>query len=98
MKKVQGKVAFITGGAAGIGLGMAQSFVRAGMKVVIADIRRDHLDEALAGLGGSPAVYGIQMDVTDRRAMANAAGEVVRVFGKVLHCDKYLINKFKSNP
>jgi NAD(P)-dependent dehydrogenase (short-subunit alcohol dehydrogenase family) len=83
MKDVQGRVAFITGGAAGIGLGMAQAFVHAGMKVVIADIRRDHLDEALAGFAGSPAVHGIQMDVTDRRAMADAADEVERVFGKV---------------
>jgi NAD(P)-dependent dehydrogenase (short-subunit alcohol dehydrogenase family) len=83
MKKVQGKVAFITGGAAGIGLGMAQAFVRAGMKVVIADIRQDHLEEALAGFGGSPAVHGIQMDVTDRRAMADAADEAARVFRKV---------------
>jgi NAD(P)-dependent dehydrogenase (short-subunit alcohol dehydrogenase family) len=83
LKEVQGKVAFITGGAAGIGLGMAQAFVRAGMNVVIADIRRDHLDEALAGFGSSPAVHGIQMDVTDREAMADAADEVARVFGKV---------------
>ena len=83
MREVQGKVAFITGGAAGIGLGMAQAFVRAGMKVVIADIRRDHLEEALSGFGSNPAVHGIQMDVTDRRAMADAADEVARVFGKV---------------
>jgi NAD(P)-dependent dehydrogenase (short-subunit alcohol dehydrogenase family) len=83
MKDVWDKVAFISGGAAGIGLGMAQAFVRAGMKVVIADIRQDHLDEALAGFGRSPAVYGIQTDVTDRAAMAEAAGEVARVFGKV---------------
>ena len=83
MRDVQGKVAFITGGAAGIGLGMAQAFVRAGMKVVIADVRRDHLDEALSGFGGSRVVHGIQMDVTDRGAMANAADEVARVFGKV---------------
>jgi NAD(P)-dependent dehydrogenase (short-subunit alcohol dehydrogenase family) len=83
MKEVQGKVAFITGGAAGIGLAMAQAFVGAGMKVVIADIRRDHLDEALAGFGSSPAVHGIQMDVTDRKAMSDAADEVARTFGKV---------------
>jgi NAD(P)-dependent dehydrogenase (short-subunit alcohol dehydrogenase family) len=83
VKEVQGKVAFITGGAAGVGLGMAQAFVRAGMQVAIADIRRDHLDEALAGFRGNPCVHGIQMDVTDRRAMADAADEVERVFGKV---------------
>jgi len=83
MKEVRGKVAFIVGGAAGIGLGMAQAFVRAGMKVVIADIRRDHLDEALAGFEGSPAVHGMLLDVTDRKAMADAAVEVIRLFGKV---------------
>ena len=83
MKDIQDKVAFISGGAAGIGLGMAQAFVRAGMKVVIADIRQDHLDEALDGFGRNPAVHGIRMDVTDREAMTGAADEAVRVFGKV---------------
>ena len=37
MQNVTGEVAFITGGANGIGLGIAQAFVNAGMKVVIAD-------------------------------------------------------------
>ena len=83
MKDVKNKVAFITGGAAGMGLGMAQSFVGAGMKVVIADIRRDHLDEALASFPDPTAVHGIQLDVTDRQAMAQAADETERVFGKV---------------
>lgn len=46
MKTVDGKVAFITGGANGIGLGMARVFARAGMQVVIGDIRDDHLAEA----------------------------------------------------
>ena len=48
MKDLQGKVGFITGGASGIGLGIAKVFVRNGMKVVIADLRQDHLDCALA--------------------------------------------------
>ena len=46
MQNVEGKVAFITGGASGIGLGMANAFVNAGMKVVISDFRMDHLDES----------------------------------------------------
>ena len=44
MDDFRGKTAFITGGAAGIGLAMAQEFTRAGAKVVIADIRQDALD------------------------------------------------------
>jgi NAD(P)-dependent dehydrogenase (short-subunit alcohol dehydrogenase family) len=83
MKDVKDKVAFITGGASGIGLGMAKAFVREGMKVVIADIRRDHLDEAMASLDGRDAVHAIELDVSDREAMSRAAGETERVFGKV---------------
>jgi NAD(P)-dependent dehydrogenase (short-subunit alcohol dehydrogenase family) len=83
MKDVKDKVAFITGGASGIGLAMARVFVRAGMKVVIADIRRDHLDEAMASLDGRDAVHAVELDVSDREAMSRAALETERVFGKV---------------
>jgi NAD(P)-dependent dehydrogenase (short-subunit alcohol dehydrogenase family) len=86
MKDVQGKVAFITGGASGIGLGIAGAFVDAGMKVVLADLRQDHIDEALAAFGQrghSKAVHAIRLDVTDRAAMAAAAEEPERVFGKI---------------
>jgi NAD(P)-dependent dehydrogenase (short-subunit alcohol dehydrogenase family) len=86
MDKVEGKVAFITGGASGIGLGIAKVFVDAGMKVVIADIRQDHLDQAMdyfAKRQHARDVHAIQLDVTDRAAMARAADETERVFGKV---------------
>ena len=46
MKDVAGKVAFITGGASGLGLAMGRSFTAAGMKVVIADIQDDALAAA----------------------------------------------------
>jgi NAD(P)-dependent dehydrogenase (short-subunit alcohol dehydrogenase family) len=82
MKDVAGKTAFITGGASGIGLGMARVFVKAGMKVVIADLRQDHLEAALASFENRN-VHGIRLDVTDRAAMAAAADEAERVFGKL---------------
>ena len=82
MKDVEGKVAFITGGASGAGFGMAKAFSKAGMKVVIADIRQDSLDRAMAQLDQS-SVHPIRLDVTDRAAFAEAADETDRVFGKV---------------
>ena len=84
MRDFKGKVAFVTGGGSGIGLGLARVLVQAGMKVVIADVRQDHLDEAARLLrreGGT--VHAIRLDVSDRNAMAAAADETVRTFGKL---------------
>jgi NAD(P)-dependent dehydrogenase (short-subunit alcohol dehydrogenase family) len=81
VREVEGKTAFITGGGSGVGLGMAKAFVGAGMNVAIADIRADHLDEAVAALGSD--VHAIQLDVTDRDAFARAADETGRVLGNV---------------
>lgn len=86
MKVTAGRTAFITGGASGIGLGIAQAFVTAGMKVVLADLRQDHIDEALGSFsnrGERDRVHAIRLDVTDRAAMTAAAEEVEHVFGKL---------------
>ncbi|MDR3363745.1 MAG: SDR family NAD(P)-dependent oxidoreductase [Clostridiales Family XIII bacterium] len=82
MHEFKDKVAFITGGASGVGFGQAQIFSEAGCKVVIADIRGDHLEEALSHFKNTGAqVHGIKLDVTDREAFENAALETTRVFG-----------------
>jgi NAD(P)-dependent dehydrogenase (short-subunit alcohol dehydrogenase family) len=86
MQDVKGKTAFITGGASGIGLGMAKAFVNAGMQAVLADIRQDHIDEALAyfkGKGQSSQVHSLILDVTDRAAFARAADEAEKAFGRI---------------
>ena len=84
MENVEGKVAFITGGASGIGLGMARVFHSAGMKVVIADIRQEHLESALVTFEGETSdIHVMQLDVTDRKAFENAAQEAERIFGRV---------------
>src|SRR5580698_11148014 len=44
---VKGKVAYITGGSSGIGLGIARVFYEAGMKVVIGYLDEQHIGEAL---------------------------------------------------
>jgi len=95
MKNVEGKTAFITGGANGAGLGMARVFLKNGMKVVIADIRRDSLDRAMAQFGSNPDIHALELDVSDRDAFSRAADEAERVFGKVhLVCNNAGINLF----
>jgi NAD(P)-dependent dehydrogenase (short-subunit alcohol dehydrogenase family) len=86
MRDFEGKAAIVTGGASGIGLGIVGALLAAGMRVAIADLRRDHIDAALASLGqlrSSGRVHAIEVDVTDRHAMAAAADEVERIFGKL---------------
>jgi NADP-dependent 3-hydroxy acid dehydrogenase YdfG len=84
MEKVAGKTAFITGGASGIGLGIAKVFAANGMKVVIADSRQDALDDAMAYFNPKKLpVYPIRLDVTDRAAYVKAADEAERVFEKI---------------
>lgn len=83
MQNLEGKTAFITGGASGIGLGIAKAALGHGMNVVIADIRQDHLDEASAELDGGERVLALQLDVTDRAAYAAAADAAEARFSKV---------------
>jgi NAD(P)-dependent dehydrogenase (short-subunit alcohol dehydrogenase family) len=67
-----------------VALGQAKVFSAAGMKVVIADIRQDHLDEAMSYFSARDAtVHAIRLDVTDRAAWARAADEAERTFGPV---------------
>ncbi len=78
------KVAFVTGGASGIGFGMVRAFLQAGMRVFIADASAANLEDAVRQLRGSRGDYrALQLDVTDREAMARAAQEVERAFGAV---------------
>ena len=84
MRDVTGKTAFITGGASGMGLAMARSFAKAGMKVVIADIEQAALDAVQAEFEASNAEFlTLALDVTDRAAMAAAADAAEARFGKV---------------
>ena len=84
MRDVAGKTAFITGGASGMGLAMARSFAKAGMKVVIADIEQAARDAAQAEFESSNAEFLVlPLDVTDRAAMKEAADATEERFGKV---------------
>jgi NAD(P)-dependent dehydrogenase (short-subunit alcohol dehydrogenase family) len=83
MRNLSGKTAFVTGGASGIGLGIAKALLGAGMNVVIGDIRDDHLAQASVELGSQDKVLAIKLNVTDRADFARAADAAEARFGKL---------------
>ena len=82
MKDLAGRTAFVTGGANGIGLGLARVLLDNGCKVAIADVREDAIAAALASLDHRE-VMGVQLDVTSRARFAEAADEVEARLGPV---------------
>jgi NAD(P)-dependent dehydrogenase (short-subunit alcohol dehydrogenase family) len=84
MTEVSGKVAFITGGGSGVGFGQAKVFAEAGCKVAIADIRKDHLAEAMDYFKAMDAdVMPVELDISDRDAYRKAADSVESRLGPV---------------
>ena len=83
MQNLKGKTAFVTGGASGIGLGIAKALLGAGMNVVIADIRDDHLEAAKVELGAPERVLALKLDVTNRVDYARAADAAEARFAKI---------------
>jgi NAD(P)-dependent dehydrogenase (short-subunit alcohol dehydrogenase family) len=84
MSRLQGKVALITGGNAGIGEAIARRFAREGASVVITGRRKDLLDQIVADIaregGRAVSVSGSVADETHARA---AVDQAVRTFGKL---------------
>lgn len=83
MKHFAERVAFITGGASGIGYGMAHNFLREGMRVAVVDWNTEHIEEARGKLAALGAVHFIRADVGNRDELREAAREAIRVFGKI---------------
>lgn len=84
MDTLEGKVAFITGGAGSIGLALATLLVRRGARVVLADRREEALRKAALHLG-SEQVRTLQLEVTDRAAVEATAADVGTV-GLLVNC------------
>jgi NAD(P)-dependent dehydrogenase (short-subunit alcohol dehydrogenase family) len=83
MDRFDGRTAFITGGARGIGLGMARAFARTGVKLALADIDQPALAAAKSELAKVTAVETFILDVRDRAAYARAADETESRLGPV---------------
>lgn len=83
-ESLRGKTVFITGGASGIGLGMAQAFGADGANVMIADVQADAIPRALEMLRARQIrAEGVVCDVTSRDSVRAAALETIVKFGKV---------------
>ncbi len=74
MRDFDGKTAFVTGGASGIGLALGRAFLEAGMKVMLADVEASALEKALQGLSNhGNRVRGVRCDVGDAESVERAA-------------------------
>ncbi len=81
---VEGKVAFVTGAASGIGLGIATTLAQSGAKVMLCDIEEEALAKAVSDLKSTNAdVDGVQADVSLKAELEAAADATMERFGKV---------------
>jgi NAD(P)-dependent dehydrogenase (short-subunit alcohol dehydrogenase family) len=84
MLEFEGKVAFVTGGASGIGFALARALGRAKMRVMLADIDVDGLNSAVAEFEREGIdARCVECDVTDRASVQRAATETLAAFHKV---------------
>ncbi|MFX1324466.1 MAG: SDR family NAD(P)-dependent oxidoreductase [Promethearchaeota archaeon] len=84
IKEFEGKVAVITGGASGIGLGLANAFARRGMKLVIADIDKETLVKVSKYFTDKKVeVLPVIVDVSDPEQVAHLAEISYKHFGHV---------------
>ena len=81
MQKLVGKTALITGGASGIGLGMARAFIAAGLRVAIADINERSLEAAALALPGLGTA--VKLDVIRAAEWERALDTVAAALGPV---------------
>ncbi|WP_343488287.1 SDR family oxidoreductase [Allomuricauda sp. d1] len=80
---IKNKVAYITGGSKGIGLGVAKSLIDEGMKVAISGRTMKTVEEAAASIESDENILALQSDVTKLGDEQNAIANISKKWGKV---------------
>ncbi len=80
-KKLEGKVALVTGGSSGIGLATAKRFVSEGAQVIITGRRKEALDTAVKEIGGG--VKAIQVDASDLSGLDRMYAQIKQEYGRL---------------
>lgn len=83
MEQLDGRVVVITGGASGIGRGMAEAFAQAGARLVLADLNNARLEETAHALGKGSDVLTLRADVRDPEQVEQLADLAYTAFGAV---------------
>lgn len=81
MKRLENKIAFITGGAGGIGMACAERFIAEGAKVIIADLFADAAKKGAERLG--PDAFGIGVDIGDESSVKDGIAAAIAHFGRI---------------
>jgi 3(or 17)beta-hydroxysteroid dehydrogenase len=82
--RVNGKVAFVTGGASGLGEAMVRLLVEEGARVVLADVDAARGEAIVSEIGeGGQKAFFLDLDVTDEGAWDRAMEETLQRFGKL---------------
>lgn len=84
MNRLQGKVAIITGGNAGIGESIAKLFADEGASVVVTGRRKEELDRVVKGIGvNGGRALAVPGSVTDEAHVQDVIAQTLRTFGKL---------------
>jgi len=84
MNRLQGKVAVITGGNAGIGEAIAKLFADEGASVVVTGRRKEELDRVVKGIGvNGGRALAVAGSVTDEAHVQDVVAQTLRSFGKL---------------
>jgi NAD(P)-dependent dehydrogenase (short-subunit alcohol dehydrogenase family) len=84
MNRLQGKVAVVTGGSAGIGEAVAKLFAEEGASVVLTGRRKDELDRVVKGIGvNGGRALAVAGSITDEAHVRDVVAQTVRTFGKL---------------